>query len=212
MALALKMTTPVQSNDATTIQIVDDTGVYAAGTNTGGWGTPNQEVSYINGSTAHLYLGITITTSSGAVVTYDDIELYNLIGPATSVEDLVFNITPDMLISDGIPLGDVDSTFPDGWYSIKYSFLDDLATYPPTSNTHNILMDGTVKIQIYDKLRDIPYSNLWVLFNHDFKEWYDILYPQYYNGILVGMELNTNAANKNVNLNILGTLERLLNN
>lgn len=211
--MALNLTTPLitQSNDAVTIQVADTTGVYNVSTNLGGWGTPNPEVSILDGETYHLYLDITITTSTGTETVYDPIELAAF-GPFNDPGELVFNITSDMLVDGSISLGTVLDTFPDGWYSFTLRFVDDGATYTNSTTTTALIIDGVVSISVYDKLRDIPYSTDWKLFNHDYKEWYDILYPMYYNGLLEGMNALEDVSRKNQIIDMLGTLERLLNN
>jgi len=47
MAVSLSLASPLQSNDAAIIRLQDDTGVYDAVDNTGGWGTPNEELTDI---------------------------------------------------------------------------------------------------------------------------------------------------------------------
>ena len=211
MALNLQIDSVVQSNDNTVLRITDGTGLYNVTTNPGGWGSPNPAVSVIDGSTYHLYLDVVITTSDGTETTYDQIELYDEFGSFTDVNDLVYDLDASMLISSGSALGTSTSVFPDGWYSITYSFEDDGATYTNSTTTSLMVIDGVVRNLVYDKLRDIPYSTDWKIFNTDYKEWYDILYPLYYNGLLEGMLSEVSSARKTEILAILATLERLLN-
>lgn len=211
MALTLSIETVTESNDSTVLRVEDGAGIYNVTTNPGGWEAPNPAVTVIDGVTYHLYLDVVITTSNGTETTYDQIELYDEFGSFTTVNDLVFDIDPSMLIASSVALGTADSVFPDGWYSITYSFVDDGATYTDSTTTNALVVDGVIRTKIYDKLRDIPYSTDWKIFNHDFKEWYDILYPMYYNGLLEGMLSEVSEARKNEILDILETLERLLN-
>ena len=211
MALTLSIDTITQSNDSTVLRVVDGAGIYNVTTNPTGWGTPNPEVTVIDGTTYHLYLDVVITTSNGTETTYDQIELFDTFGPFTTVNDLVFDIDASMLISSSVAVGTAETALPDGWYSITYSFVDDGSTYTNSTTTNQLIVDGVVRTLVYDKLRDIPYSSDWSIFNHNFKEWYDILYPQYYNGLLNGMLAEVSAARKTAILDILETLERLLN-
>lgn len=219
MALSLKLENIVQSNDATVIRAIDTTGLYDEVTNPGGWlresdSTPatQPKVSVINGTTINLYLDVTITTSNGTETTYDQIDLYDEFGPfEDSVNSLSFDLDPSQLVSGSQALGNAGDQFPDGWYSLTYSFVDSTATYANSSVTVELVIDGKIRQLVYNKLRDIPYSTSWTLFNHDFKEWYDILYPMYYQGLHTGMLAEVSNARKNEILDMMATLERLLN-
>lgn len=217
MALSIQLGTSVQSNDATVLRIVDGTGLYNATTNTGGWldeaaSTPatQPKVSVIDGATYHLNLAITIKTSDGTETTYDTIELYDEFGPFTDINDLSFDIDASMLI-DSVALGTSETQLPDGWYDITYSFVDDGSTYTDSSTTVSIFVDGIVREKIYDKVRDIPYSTDWKIFNNDYKEWSDIVNPMYLYGLHTGILSEVSAARKTEVLTSLGVLETLLN-
>lgn len=212
MALNLTIDNIVQSNDAVTLQINDTAGIYDASINTGGWGTPNPDVTQINGTTLHLYLDISVATSNGTETVYDQIELFDNFGPFTTINDLSFNITPDLLISGSTAMGTSDEELVDGWYSITYSFIDDTLTFTDSTVTEELLVKGKVQKKVTQGLKDIPYSTSWVLFNHDYKEWYDIIYPMYYKGLLDGIVAEESIARKSIILDMLATLERLLNN
>ena len=217
MALSIQLGTNIQSNDATVLRIVDGTGLYNAVTNTGGWldesaSTPatQPKVSVIDGSTYHLQLDITITTSNGTETVYDTIELYTEFGPFTDINDLIFDIDASMLVS-GTALGTDSDQLPDGWYDITYSFVDDGSTYTDSTTTISIFIDGVVKQNIADKVRDIPYSSDWKIFSNDYKEWYNIVNPMYLSGLHTGMISEVSDARKTEVLASLAVLESLVN-
>lgn len=218
MALSIKTGDITEANDNTVLRIEDGTGLYNATTNPGGWLDESEsvpatqpKVSVVNGTTIHLYLDVVYTNSAGTSTIYDQIELYDEFGPFTDINDLIFDITPDLLVSSGTPMGASGDEMLDGWYDITYSFEDDGATYTDSTVTTSVLVDGKVRVKIYDQLRDIPYVNSYERFSNDFKEWTDILYPLYYFSLLEGMIAEVSSARKNEILDILGTLERLLN-
>ena len=218
MALSLNIDTIIQSNDSDTLRLIDGSGSYDAVTKPGGWlpeassvPTTQPKTSMVNGSTIHLYLDVTIINSDSTEITYDQIELYDVSGPFATVNNLVFDITPNLLVSHGTALGEAGSSFPDGWYTFTYSFVDSTSTYTNSTVTTTFVVDGVVRNEVYAKLRDIPYSSSWELFNHDYKEWYDILYPLYYKGMLDGMLSEISDARKNEILDMMKTLKKLLN-
>lgn len=217
MALSIQISDIIQANDATVLRISDGTGLYNATTNTGGWldegeSTPTTQpkVSVIDGSTYHLQLDITITTSNGTQTAYDTIDLYTQFGPFTDINDLIFDIDASMLIS-GTALGTSEDQLPDGWYDITYKFVDDGATYTDSSTTTACFVDGIVKQKIADHIREIPYSSDWQIFSNDYKEWYDIINPMYLSGLHTGILSEISAARKTEILSALALLETLLN-
>lgn len=152
MALTLASTV-TQSGDNKTITVTDATGVYDAGSNPTGWGAPNTALSAI--ASGNLTLTITITTSDGTSTTYDAIDLHDtfLTGGHTTVSDLVYPLTCDMLTASGTALGTSSDEFPDGLYAMIYTCTE------PTPDVHTdstVLIDGQVKTAIYEMLRTIP--------------------------------------------------------
>lgn len=149
MALDLSLSY-VESNDNKTLSITDTTG-----TDTGGWGDgTNIDVTDIDGSTHTLELQIKIKTSDGTETTYDYIDLYDEFGPFTDTGDLVFNITAPLLTVTGTALGGASVMLPDGIYTVSYYVDRGLAG--DTSITDTILIDGQVRVEVYDLLRKIP--------------------------------------------------------
>jgi hypothetical protein len=206
---------PVQSNDATTVRFQDDTGVYDAVDNTSGWGTPNEEVTDIVAVTTttvgkyHLTLDIVVTTSDSTETTYDTIDLYTEFGPFSSVTDLVFDITPALLLDSGVALGDSDDQLPDGWYVATYTLSEADTSTEISSATKTLLVDGVVRTLIYDKMRQVPYSHDFERFYHDIKEWGELLDPIYYFSKFHGMLAEVTTAKKSEILSMLATLEIL---
>lgn len=211
MALSIQTDTITQANDSTVLRVTDGTGIYDATTNPGGWGSPNPAVTVIDGTTYHLELDVVITTSDGTETTYDTIDLYTKFGPFTTVNDLVFDINASMLISGGTAVGTDEDQLPDGWYVLTYSFTDDGSTYTNSTITTKIFVDGVVRQKIYDELREVPYSTDWQIFNHDYKEWYDIIYPLYFEGWRVGTTAEISEARKSNVLTNWANLESQLN-
>lgn len=210
MALELSLSAPLQSNDQTTLRLTDDTGVYDAANNATGWGAPNTNLSDIDGSTTTLTITITITTSAGTSTTYDAIDAYTYIGGSPStVNDLVFDVTPAILQESGTPLGAADDTLPDGWYDIDYTVSYNLAGGAGTSDTYevSIFIDGVVRTCVYDELRQLPtyYNCEEINLSHDdFIKYYN---PIYNYSLFQSMIANLSTSNKEKVLNILATLE-----
>lgn len=144
----------LQSNDNKQLVITDTTGVYEVTTDPTGWGSPNTAVTAINGSTHTLELLIRCHRAN-IDVTYTYIDLFAKFGSFTTIADLVYTITPDLLIdSDGNALGTIDSVFPDGVWHIDYVIDRGLGT--EDVNTTVLLLDGNIRNNIYKQLMDIP--------------------------------------------------------
>lgn len=205
MALEISLDTPIQSNDNTVIKFTDNTGIYAAVTNVHGWGSPNTAVSDIDGVTHTLELLVSITTSSGTQVDYEYIDLYDEFGPFTTVNDLEFAITSDILLEGTDPLGTTEDVLPDGWYEISYVVDRDLAGEDTFS--YQLLVDGNIRLKVDNALRELPY--LWntradALNSRDWETLLGGLKKlSYFNGMLADV---TTAKEEEV-LDILGTLE-----
>lgn len=213
MALNLKLGTIVQSNDATIIRVSDGTGEYPE--EFSGWGhsgfTPTPAQITAKGGDNELLLQVTITTSDGVETEYEDIDLYTQFGPFSTADDLVFDITPAMLIKNDIALGANDDAFPDGIYVFTYKFDSDTGLGNDISNSVEVFIEGSIRAKIYEKLRDIPYSSEFKFMSNDFKEWNSILNPIYYYSLFQGMLAEVSTARRTEVLNILNTLQRLCN-
>jgi hypothetical protein len=218
MAISLALAGPLQSNDAITLRIQDDTGAYDAGDNTGGWGTPNPEVTDIVAVTTttvgkyHLTLDVTITTSDETETTYDTIDLYTKFGPFADITDLVFDITPALLLDSGVALGTANDQLPDGWYEITYTISEANTSTEVDLESITVLIDGIIRAAVYDKIRQVPYSHDFERFYHDIKEWDELLDPIYYFSKFHGMLAEVTLAKKEEILAMLATLETLCAN
>jgi hypothetical protein len=214
MALELSLDSPLQSNDQTTLRLTDNTGIYNVATNPSGWGTPNTDLADIDGSTTALTITITITTSDGTETAYDAIDAYTYLGAApTSVNDLVFDITSDLLISGGDALGTSEDKLPDGWYVIEYSVDHGLAGGSGSTNTYTTiqLFDGQVRAVIYDDLRQIsPLASQKTYETFEYESWREWFKPVYYYSLLQALIADLSTATKTETLNLLATLEILV--
>jgi len=226
MALDLALTF-IQENDNTGLQVTDNTGETATGTATG-WGVvsglaPNPATDLYTDIVAsatttaekwHLKLEVDVTISDGTITTYDQIDLYDFdtTGPFAAVTDLTWIIDPADLVSDGTAMGAATDELVDGIYDITYSLLDaptDLIV--EDSLETSILVDGKVRVKVYDVLRQI--STIYnctneeqPVYNSEFRE---ILVALLKYGMFRGMIANLSDGNTTEILNILDTLERL---
>jgi len=167
MALSLSLSY-AQANNGITLTLTDDSGTYNNPDNLTGWGDPNPVGGFVfadivasTTTTAdkyHLQLDITVTDKAGTVTQYDTIDLYDHNGGAfVNVNDFVFNINPTHLIDDSIAMGIATDRLTDGIYNIVYALVDaptDLVT--TASIEQNILLDGDVRADVYNKLRQVP--------------------------------------------------------
>ena len=217
MAVSLVLASPLQSNDATTIRIQDSTGDYDAVDNTGGWGTPNHEITDIVGPSVsnplkyHLTLDVTITTSNGTATTYDTIDLYTEYGPFSTITDLVFDINPSILEESGVALGEATDQLPDGWYVFTYKLIYSDNHSLINSESVTVLIDGIVRSSIYDELRQLPYAHDFEHYTKDIEEWKTLVEPLYHLSLFEGMLSRVSYSTKEDILEILSTLENLLN-
>ena len=165
MALSLGLSYE-QSNNAVTLTLTDTTGVYNVATNPGGWesgGATNPDVTDIVASTVttagkyHLKLDVIVTDKAGTATTYDQIDLYDHNGGAfADAGDLIFQFTAADFIESSTGMGDNTDKLTDGVYNITYTLID-----APTDTTitdsieQDILIDGEVRIDVYNKLRQV---------------------------------------------------------
>lgn len=203
MALDLSLSY-VQSNDNKTLIVTDTTG-----TDTGGWGDgTNIDVTDIDGVTHTLELQVKIKTSDGTETTYDYIDLYDEFGPFSTTADLVFNITAPLLTSLGSALGTSATQLPDGIYTIGYYVDRGLAG--DTSLTETILVDGQVRVEVYDLLRKIP-----VKYNcsENYRDCFpseDILDALSWYSYLKGMQFSATLSKQEEILAMLSNLQELI--
>jgi len=227
MALELALSF-LEKNDNTGLQLTDDTGTTATGTTTG-WGVasslaPNPATDVVTDIVAaavttaekwHLQLDVTVTTSDGTETTYDQIDLHDLdsTGPFATVADLVWVIDPADLVSSGTAMGAATDELVDGIYDITYSLWDaptDTTTEESVLET-SILVDGKVRVKVYDVLRQIQSiydctNEEEPIYNPAFR---DVLVALLKYGMFRGMIANVSDGNQTEIQNILDTLERL---
>jgi hypothetical protein len=202
MALDLSLSY-IEFNDNKAIKFTDTTGV-----TTGGWGySGNLDVTDIDGSTHTLELQIDITTSDNTTTSYDHIDLYDEFGPFTDTDDLVFTIDASMLISSGSALGTSSTQLPDGIYEIVYIFDRGLGTVAYVN--YKVLIDGQVRKEVYDELRQIPVQ---YTCKEDFRDTFsnkDIVSALTHYSYLKGLEASSVIAKDEELLDILATLETI---
>lgn len=203
MALDLNLSY-VQSNDNRTLIISDITG-----TESGGWGDgANINVTDIDGVTHTLEIQIKIKTSDGTEITYDYIDLYSEFGPFATTTDLVFSITAPLLTNLGTALGDSTTKLPDGIYTISYYVDRGLAG--AISITDTILIDGQVRVEVYDLLRKVP-----VKYNcsENYRDCFpdeDILDALAWYSYLKGMQFSATLSKQEEILAMLSNLQELI--
>ena len=157
-----------QSNDATTLTLTDDAGTYHVVDNADGWetgGATNLDPSDIvistdvvnAGTEYHLLLDVVVTDKNGTETTYDQINLYDQNGGAfTDASDLTWDLTPADFEEGGAAMGVATDKLDDGVYELVYQLVDndDHASVKATFS-EDILVDGDVRIDVYNKLRQI---------------------------------------------------------
>jgi hypothetical protein len=195
--------TYTQSNDNTTIQFTDTTGV-----DTDGWdGVTNIAVTDLNGTTHTIELDIDITLPNGATTSYDAIDLYDEFGAFATTADLVFAITPALIKDSGTAIGEATDELPDGIYDITYIVDRGLGT--ETTVEYSLLIDGQVRTLIFNDLRELPIQ---YECKDDFRDCYknpDILSALFNYSYLKGMEASAITAKREEILNMLTVLQSI---
>lgn len=215
MALDLALTYE-QSNDAKRVILTDDTGDYS-GTNAGGWGTPNPATSEVVVTTDttvgryHLTLTPTVTISNGTETTYDVIDLRDTFSSEfTKTSGMTYELTPAMLISGGNSMGTATDTFVDGVYKFIYKLTDANTGTITDSVEYNFLVDGNVRIALYEEIAVIPEVYNCQIFNGDDQDYRTIVNTNFKYTYFQGMLSNPDISEKDDKIAILNTLERLL--
>lgn len=204
MAQSISLTLE-ERNDNKALIFTDNSGTYHAVDNPTGWGTPNVNVTDIDGVTHTLFLKVSITDSTNTTTVYDPIDLYTEFGPFTTAADLVFTIDASMLISGTVALGTSDDELPDGIYDIIYILDEGLGT--ETSFTEDYLLDGVVRVSSYELLRELPVKYLTKNLNFN-----NYLNTSLASSYLRAMTSSAYTAKREELINQLNTLKRLLTN
>jgi hypothetical protein len=145
--MALVLTLSSSNADITQLTLTDTTGVYAAGTNPGGWGAPNLAL------TAVLYAHLLIDTPEGGSYDIDIISDLGIDFATVASDELIYNITHDLLG------GTVDTTLEDGTYAITYRISDN-ATWDNGGTDYEITLNAmtyyVVQGQVFERIAEIP--------------------------------------------------------
>ena len=212
MALELSLSV-VQSNDATYLTITDDTGAYSVTTNPTGWGSPNEEVTDVVVSTDdtagkhHLLLDITVTDKDGTETEYDTINLYDhdSTGSFAVVGDLTWIIDAADLVDGSTAMGTATDLLTDGVYEITYTLQDANTAVAVDTYEETVLINGGVRIETYDALREISrqYDDE---VNNNFREINETLLKYSY---LQAMDAADTTSQQDEIINMLWTLDKL---
>jgi len=160
-----------QSNDATTLTVTDDANTYHAVDNPTGWetgGATNPDPADIVISTDttagkhHLLLTITVTDKNNTTTVYDTLNLWDhakvldsTFTGFTDASDLTWAINPSHLIASSTAMGDSDDRLDDGIYNMVYTLQDANSGVAVDSLDEDTLVDGDVRYDVYNKLRDV---------------------------------------------------------
>ena len=110
--------------------------------------------------TNFLNTKIYVLDKNDVTTTYDTIDLYDLNGAAFSdVTDLSWSVYADDLTIDSEAMGESTDRLIDGVWTITYTLQDaDDAEATGTVATYEaeVLVDGDVRADVYDALREIP--------------------------------------------------------
>ena len=168
MALVLDLTYS-QSNNAVTLTLTDAAGTYHVVDNDDGWetgGATNPDPADIVASTDstpskyHLVLNVTVTDKYNVSTTYDEINLYDKNGGAfVDAGDLTWDLTPADFDVSGTAMGLATDKLDDGIYDITYTLRNNTTPFAVVVTfNENIVIDGDIRIDVYNKLRRIPYD------------------------------------------------------
>jgi len=148
MALSLALTKTV--TDFSVLTLVDNSGNYDVDTNPTGWGAPNIELS----SVQYAHLLITPPTTSQV-----DIDIINDLGIDFSTitsEELIYNITYDLLVSGGT----AGTTLEDGIYTVTYRISTDASWVEGAATNYTVTVNfGTyyvVQALVFQNVATIP--------------------------------------------------------
>lgn len=177
----------------------------------------------VAGTMYSLELDIVVNTSDGSSTTYDTIDLTALSAPGTTPDkaftdqdEMVYEVTADILESDGVAMGDSGDMLVDGVYKITYTLYSDpwseIAGKAVVDQlVEYILVDGQIRIKVCDQLRLA--NTIYEQTNEDdpiySRAFEDILNAIQKYSIFLGMQSRVTLANQEEVLNSLDTLERL---
>lgn len=211
-----------QSNDATVLTLTDSADTYHAVDNPTGWetgGATNPDPADIVDSNTntvgkyHLTLTITVTDKNNTSTTYDTINLYDhavvldaTFSGFTDASYLTWAINASHLIASSTAMGTDEDRLTDGIYNIVYTLQSADAAAEVDSLDEYTLVDGDVRYDVYNKLRDITsdYTNEHENMSRDIME--ALLAYSY----LQALEASAAVAMTEELVNILYTLDKLV--
>jgi hypothetical protein len=205
MALSNLSLSYTERNDNTALILVDTTGTDESTD----WGVgTNVDYTDIDGSNYNLVLNITITTSNGTETTYDAIDLYSTFGPFVNYDDMEFTITAPMLKVSSSSSFSVGDTIPDGIWEITYTCTNAGDGGDHVQLNQSVLIDGVVRKEVYDMLRQIPHKYE-LQGNLDDRDTREAMFAYSY---LKGMESSAYVSDSEELLTQLGILENIVRN
>lgn len=219
MAVALALTY-LQSNDAKTVKFTDNTGGYDASTNTGGWGTPNEDPSDVvltTLTTANKYwltLDITYTDSSNVSTTYDTIDLYDEF-TSEFVKDygMIYTLNMSHLQEGGVAAGTSSDVFPDGIYDVTYTITEADTSTVIHEKTYELLVDGVIRQKVYDnQIANVTTVYKQKQFNSDERDWQNLMESMFVSSYFNSLQTQEDDASRSQKLEMLYFLEQKLNN
>lgn len=131
MALSLSFSI-LESDNRESIYITETTGVYAASTNAGGWGTPNPAIA--DALTATLLFEL--RNEDGTYTAYETVDLFSDLPNITE--------TPFEITAEDAGFG-TDSTFPDGIYRLTYTVTGDNGSAFSADTTDIVVLKGAIE-------------------------------------------------------------------
>jgi len=159
-----------QSNDAKTLTVTDNAGTYNNPDNLTGWGAPNEDPADIvvatdvaTASSYHLFFQATVTNKYNVTTIYEDIDLFaKNAGAFVDASDLTWDLDASDFELSGVAMGTSSELLDDGVYDITYTLKDNTTPFAVVATLNEkIIVDGDVRIDVYNKLRNIPdeYAN-----------------------------------------------------
>lgn len=160
MALELGLSIS-QSNDATTITMTDNTGT--VGDTSWNFGENENFTDIVAEETLtegkyHLTLDVVVIDKNNETTTYSTIYLYDFdsTGPFTSVSDLTWTFdASDLVTAAGDAMGTSEDRLTDGVWTVTYTLKEAHDDGIIDTYVVNLLIDGDVRADVYDALREI---------------------------------------------------------
>ena len=215
-----------QSNDGKTITLTDSAGTYNNPDNTDGWGDPNPRSGFIIADHVvastdttdygagteryHLLLDVTMTDKNGLVTTFDQINLYDHNGGAfATAAELTWDFTIDhFLVSTVATMTDNEGDrITDGIFEITYQVVENHDHNEVAATiTERVLVDGDVRFDVYNKLRQIP-----VYYDYEARDTSrEVMEALFAYSMLQSLEASSAVAMTEELVNILWTLNKLV--